>query len=109
MGRGKIAVALIFLLIGGVAGGYGVYKFTSAFFLDGFYTGEVARTTINIAALENLRKGNTQGAIETLEMDVEVSAVTLASTTSEVPNSTKEKIYKTLLLIKQYREEYRDN
>ena len=71
------AVSVVFLVLGGLVGGYTIFQFASLFKLDALYTGKVARTAIDVAMLDCLHQGNIEKVIRIMEMNLEFSAITL--------------------------------
>lgn len=101
-----IFTTLFGVVIGLVLGAFVTFHYVTLFYMDGFYTQEIGRSTVNVSSLINIREGNIDKAIKMLEMDIDASATTLREPDIDVSETTKDFIEKSLSYIDGYKTKY---
>lgn len=107
--KGKLKlVVIVFLctIAGGAVGGYASFAFMKEFFLYGFYSSEVAKTTVELSALRSLRSGDIGNAIKLLELNVWGSSLTLEGSENEAPKAARQNIDEALSSIRKYETDF---
>lgn len=94
-------------IFGAVIGAFLTYKFSSEFYLSGYYSSQVARSTIDLIALENIRDSKTKSAIDILETDVKLNTMFLVCNTENTPRSVKGRVKNITNLTHEYAEKYK--
>ena len=96
----------ICVLAGILIGVFASYTFLKSFFLYSAYSNEAAKTTIEISALRSIRSGNTEKAIEILELGVSGSTIILTGSKTSAPKSAYKNIEQAISLIRKYESDY---
>ena len=101
-----ISIMSICVLAGILIGVFASYTFLKSFFLYSAYSNEAAKTTIEISALRSIRSGNTEKAIEILELGVSASTMILTGSKASAPKSAYKNIEQAISLIRKYESDY---
>ena len=98
--------ALAGSLLGGTIMFFTVTYFLGLFFADAVATSSAVRLDTSVRALESLRKGDSEKAIETLNFEVYSNLITIGGMEEEAHSSTKQTIHKSISRAKKYLKQY---
>ncbi len=99
--------ALAALIIGGVAGGWGVSKFWGRFTGDLSASSMAAEASTTVRILERLRDSNTTGAVESLEIKLDGALIGLGAFIPEIPESRRDPMYiRAVEIARDYRDKF---
>ncbi|MGD8910110.1 MAG: hypothetical protein PVI92_12270 [Chromatiales bacterium] len=98
--------ALIGSLIGGLITGYAAAYFLGQFFSDGSALASSNQLNLNISALESIRSGNNENAIEQLEMEAKINLIAVGAYDEYVSSSTSTAIERSITNAKKYFEKH---
>ena len=98
--------ALIGSLLGGLFTGYAAAYFLGQFFSDGSALASSNQLNFNILALESIRSGNNEKAIEQLEMEAKINLVAVGAYDEYVSSSTSKAIERSISHAKKYFEKH---
>jgi hypothetical protein len=88
-----LLLALAALIIGAVAGGWGVSKFWGRLTADLSASSMAAEASTTVRILERLRDGNTTGPVELLEIKLDGALIGLGAIIPEIPESRRDPNY----------------
>ena len=102
-----LILAVAALVIGGVIGGWGVFRFGVRFTSDLATSTMAAQATTTVRTLDCLRAGNTNGAIKLLESDLDGALIGLGASIPDIPPSRHDPLYlKAVQLARDYRAKF---
>ena len=99
------AIFLAGVIIGGVAGAYGVAHYTSLFLSGDVESRAAVAIKQNIWVLKRLREGKVEQALELLEIDLDGNLITF-SADMPIAKQWQESVGRSLVFAKEYRSQY---
>lgn len=107
MKKGILLIVISTSLITGLlVGVFSTTYFLTKFYVDAAYISEVVDTTLSLDALSQIHNQDINGAVKTLETGLDGNVV-LFENVSEISESTKTKVNRSLSEIREYNLKYR--
>jgi hypothetical protein len=100
-----LTALLVGAVVGGIASGYVVSKFTTVFFVDGWMLGKAVEVQTKVAVLQNIRDSQTEKATKLLETMLDADIMSL-STSIEYAEGTNLAVSRAIQKAKGYRSQY---
>lgn len=99
-----LTVAMVAAIVGAILGAGISGYFFAQFQSDATYSRFIADATIQLASLEKIQAGDTQGAVSILDTSLNGNIAALDLSDTRIPDSKREQIRQLLRRLNSYRE-----